>query len=134
MQFSLFELHGKGKLCPDIIVHNLTRKPIRHVPAFSAQIILIEFTCVCWSPSKLNTLDLLISFSFFLFYVCNICYLYAGWWIQAEKIGPCHGRWKPKLLRYYKYLLEQYDFKQTINDRGHKFLLVKRVCKIIISF
>ena len=67
MQFSLFELHSKGRLCPDIIVHNLTRKPIRHVPAFSAQIILIEFTCVCWSPSKLNTLDLLISFSFFLY-------------------------------------------------------------------
>ena len=67
MQFSLFELQSKGRLCPDIIVHNLTRKPIRHVPAFSAQIILIEFTCVCWSPSKLNTLDLLISFSFFLY-------------------------------------------------------------------
>ena len=126
MQFSLFELHSKGRLCPDIIVHNLTRKPIRHVPAFSAQIILIEFTCVCWSPSKLNTLDLLISFSFFL---------YSAFAIFAISMRVDEFKQKKLVLVMedenqsyyvnYKYLLEQYDFEQAINDRGHKFLLVK---------
>ena len=126
MQFSLFELHSKGRLCPDIIVHNLTRKPIRHVPAFSAQIILIEFTCVCWSPSKLNTLDLLISFSFFL---------YSAFAIFAISMRVDEFKQKKLVLVMedenqsyyvnYKYLLEQYDFKQAINDSGHKFLLVK---------